>query len=436
MQTILNLIYAILLVLLSPWVLFRFIVQGKNQRGWGQKLLGLAPIRDSKSRCIWIHAVSVGEVNLLQPLVQQIRIRHPEIDLAISTTTETGFDLACKNYPDEIVFFCPSDFSWAVKNTIRRIKPDALLLTELELWPNLISSAQRFNVPVALINGRISEKSFRGYQRFSPFFSWLLKKLNVAIVQTGDYADRLESMGMPRNRIHVCGNLKFDALNHAQESKTNQIQELAEIGIDKFVFVAGSTQENEDRLAIELYSRLKPVHPKLRMILVPRHPDRAQRLAKFFQPLSIPFVFRSQLSEPINDDAVLVVDTIGELSDCWRIANLAYVGGSMGGRGGQNMIEPAALGIPVCFGPETENFKDIVHLLISKHAAKVVHDADELAKTIIQALGSDPSMSEMGARAQQLVQTQRGSTKRTLEILEPVIESNGSTKIRKLKDAA
>ena len=437
MKTILDLIYLLLLVALAPWVLFRILFQGKNRRGWGQKLFGLAPIRESNSRCVWIHAVSVGEVNLLTPLVNQMRTRFPDCEFAISTTTETGFDLACKKFPNEIVFFCPTDFSWAVKNTIGRIRPNLLLLTELELWPNLVSSAQLNDVPVALINGRISKKSFAGYKRFRFLFSWLLKQINCAIVQTEDYAKRLRALGMPQDRIFVCGNLKFDAMTSKQPAlKSNMIANLANIQSDEFVFVAGSTQENEDRIAIDVFARLKSEFSNLRMLLVPRHPDRAHRLSRFFDQHSIPFAFRSQLDHPVSNSPVMVVDTIGELSMCWSRADLAYVGGSMGGRGGQNMIEPAAVGIPVCFGPETENFKDVVELLISRDAAKVVRDTGELEALIRSALNETAELMEMGSRAQQLVCAERGSTARTIEILKPLMSCDHQNPIKNFQDAA
>ena len=430
MGTILNAIYAILLVALTPWLLIRILFLGKNRRGWGQKLLGLAPIRNSKSPCIWIHAVSVGEVNLLNPLVKQLRSRYPDFEFAISTTTETGYDLARKKFPDGIVFFCPTDFSWAVSNTIRRIRPELLLLTELELWPNLVSTARRHDVRVALINGRISEKSFVGYRRLRFIFSWALQHLNCAIVQTQDYANRMQQLGMPKERIYVCGNLKFDAMTGDQDLPTaNLIAELANIQPGEFVFVAGSTQENEDRIAIDAYARLKPQFPNLRMLLVPRHPDRAHRLTRYFELQSIAFAFRSELDKPATSKPVLVVDTIGELAMCWSRADVAYVGGSMGGRGGQNMIEPSAIGIPVCFGPQTENFKDVVELLLSNNAAQVVRDRDELETLIRSALNKDSALAEMGIRAQRLVCAERGSTGRTIEILQPLI-STGSKKFQ------
>ncbi len=428
MSAIFDLVYLAITCAISPWIAWRYLFQGKNRRGWGQKLFGLAPIRQSQRPCVWIHAVSVGEVNLLKPLVDELLERFPKFEIVISTTTETGYDLAQKKYADQTVFFCPADFSWAVKNTIARIKPSVLLLTELEIWPNLVSISRSKNIPVALINGRISEKSYRGYQRLRWLFTWLVKQLNLAIVQTEDYASRLQHIGMPSDKISICGNLKFDQLAGGAAERTIQ-PFMSAVGIrsDQFLFVAGSTQENEDRIAISVYEKLKPNFKNLRMVLVPRHPDRAHRLGRILTESSLPAVFRSKSNIEVPD-AVVVVDVIGELQQWWSQAHLAYVGGSMGGRGGQNMIEPAAFAVPVCFGPFTENFNDVVDLLLNQQAARVVHDSDQLEAVLTQALQLDPEIAAMAKRGQTLVQTQRGSTKATVNRLSTILRAvaNGS----------
>ena len=447
MKFVFNLVYLLLLTVLSPWIAWRIVVQGKNRRGWKQKLFGMGPVRCGNNNggkpCVWIHAVSVGEVNLLGPLLSEIDKRYPNFEIAISTTTETGFDLATRQFADRIVFFCPADFSWAVANTISRLQPNLLLLTELELWPNLISVAKSRGVNVGLINGRVSEKSFRGYHRLKILVSRLLNKLSVACVQTESYAERLRQLGMEPSRIQVCGNMKFDCVcpstigngsDAGQASRLAVLAQAAGIESNQQVFLAGSTQEHEDKLAIEVYEKLKPQYPELRLVLVPRHPDRCGRLASYLSSKGLSFSLRSQLNRQSNSQveqlpagpvglerSIVVVDVIGELRDWWNLASVGYVGGSMGTRGGQNMIEPASCGVPICFGPNTENFRDVVEQLLDANAARVVTDADELLSFVKTSLDDLSIANAMGDRAKQIVQTQVGATDRTIECLSPLL---------------
>ena len=414
--------YLVLLTILSPWIGWRYFVQRKNRRGWPEKLLGLVPMGNLSKRCAWFHAVSVGEVNLLDSLIAEFGSQHPDFEIAISTTTETGFDLARRKFPDKTVFFCPVDFSWAIENAIRRLRPDILILTELELWPNLISITHAQGIPVALINGRLSEKSFRGYQRLYFLVRRFLKHIDLAVMQTETYANRLSSLGMPAERIHVCGNVKFDQGNTADvaDLKIQELGRLANIVDGDFVLVAGSTQENEDRILIAIFRELIQSYPQLRLILVPRHLDRCQRLAGILRDQGLAFAFRSELNGPVMQGAecrILVVDVIGELRQWWAVADVGYVGGSMGHRGGQNMIEPAACGVPVSFGPDTENFRDVVELLCSENAAVIVNDEFQLRQFVLHALNDPGSAREMGLRAQSLVVRQRGATTDTVERL-------------------
>ncbi len=422
MKFILNTLYLLLLLVLSPWIAWRIIVQGKNRSGWIQKLTGLVPRRESTGPCLWIHAVSVGEVNLLPPLLKEFRHRFPNIEFAISTTTTTGFALAVQRFPDQIVFYCPFDFSWAVNHVLHRLRPQMLLLTELELWPNLIHVTRGHNIPVALINGRISDKSFRGYRRLRFLFKRVLRDIDLAAVQTETYAQRLALLGMPSDRIHACGNIKFDNVAHVNQphDRSLSFRQLARIGDDDFVLLAGSTQEEEDRMAVSVYQQLYSSHPHLKLILVPRHPERCGRLARFINERGLSCCFRSQLHQASDpaERRILIVDVIGELSDWWGCADVGYVGGSLGGRGGQNMIEPAARGVPTCFGPDTPNFRDVVQLLLADQAAEVVENADQLQQFVCDVWQNREAARAMGQRAAALVGAQRGAARRTAQLLE------------------
>ncbi len=413
-----------ILVLISPWIIWRILVLKKNRRGWLQKLAGHVPLRKSEAPCIWIHAVSVGEVILLIPLVREIRNRFHQHEVVISTTTESGYDLAKTRFPDHCVFFCPADFSWSIKNTINRIRPSLLILSELELWPNLIGLTNRKKIPIAVINGRLSRRSFRGYKRMGWLSRQMVKKINLFGVQTQRYADRFRELCADPGKVVVTGSIKFDSVRQrATEGRIAQLKALAGITTKDVIWLAGSTQENEDVLVIQTFARLKDEYPELRLILVPRHPQRSDRLVKIAERQNIDYQLRSKITDaPVHGKPRLtIIDVIGELSDWWGCADIGYVGGSMGSRGGQNMIEPAAYGVPVCFGPNTENFQSVVELLIANQAATVVQNQAEMQAFVAGCLSHPDSARQMGRRAQVAVNQQKGAVSRTMDALRPLI---------------
>lgn len=442
MSFVLNTVYLCLLVIGSPWLLWRRIRWGKNRRGWTQKLFGLTPVRDDDRPCVWFHAVSVGEVNLLAPILQQLNSLCPDVEVVISTTTETGFDLAHKKYPDLMVFFFPLDFSWAIKNALRRIKPNLIVLSELEMWPNFIRLAEQHSasvagqnigerssgIPVAIVNGRLSEPSFRGYRRLGFLMSGSFKRLSLVMAQNETYAERFRALGCCESRVVVTGSVKFDGLQtDRQNQKTRHLADLAGLKEDEFVFVAGSTQFEEDLLAAKAYRQLVNRFPQLHLVLVPRHPERVPQLVRALNQLDISVQLRSRLelvnreTNSDNQKSVLVVDVIGELSAWWGAADAAYVGGSMGSRGGQNMIEPAAYGVPVAFGPSTENFQEIVTQLLDAKAATVVHDLVELSEYVARTLTDTTWADEIGTRAQDVVLQHDGASERTANYLGEIL---------------
>lgn len=424
MRYILNLVYLLFLAAAAPLLLYRAVAHGKYRQGWSQKLFGLAPRRQTPGKCLWFHAVSVGEVNLLAPLLAEIDRRHPAWQCVISTTTATGFATAKKKYPRLRVFYCPLDFSWAVETAMRRVRPDCLVLAELELWPNLIAAARRFGAQVAVVNGRLSERSFRGYRRLRRLLAPLLEQIDLFAVQNEEYAERFSLLGAERPSLHVTGSLKFDgAQTDRHNAASERLRRLAGIEDGDVVFLAGSTQHPEEEAALAAYVALVREHPELRLILVPRHPERFDAVAAMLDRHGVAWQRRSRLDVDGARSAarVLLVDTVGELGAWWATASIAFVGGSLNRRGGQNMIEPAAYGAAVCFGPNTRNFRDIVELMLARQAAVVVADAAELTAFAGRCL-SDPSFAvELGERARRLVAGQLGATARTLRLLEPLL---------------
>jgi 3-deoxy-D-manno-octulosonic-acid transferase len=426
----LNIAYFTLVVALSPWLAWSAIRHGKYREGFAEKLWGRVPRRDGKRPRAWLHAVSVGEVNLLATTIAELSQRLPEWEIVVSTTTKTGYDLACRKYPSRTVFYCPLDFSWAVDRAMRRMRPTLLVLAELELWPNLIAAAQRRGVRVAIINGRLSDRSFRGYRWLKPLVSRVLRRIDLIAAQNAETAERFRRLGARPDAVHATGSLKFDgAQTNRDNPRTQELRVLAGLAEDDVVFLAGSTQSPEEQTALTIFQQLAPDHPKLRLVVVPRHPQRFDEVADLIAQSGVPWVRRSELPQDATDRhapprerwQVLLVDTIGELGAWWGAATVGFVGGSFGGRGGQNMIEPAAYGVATSFGPNTWNFRDIVAQLLAADAAVVVQTAAELEGFVRRSLERPEWGRALGERAQQLVISQQGATKRTADLIEALV---------------
>ncbi len=425
MGYLLNVVYLALVVVVSPCLVWSAWRKGKYREGWRQKAFGLAPLRRGNRPCLWLHAVSVGEVNLLTPLLERLERRYPDWEIVISTTTRTGFELAKKKYSPRTVFYCPLDFTWAVKSALGRIRPNVLVLAELELWPNLITTAKRRGVKIAVINGRLSDKSSRGYRRIRPLVSRLLKNINLLAVQNDDYAQGFIELGAHPETVITTGSIKFDGVEtDRNNSRTRTLANLAGIESNDIVFLAGSTQAPEEQLALSTFLQLRDEWPQLRLILAPRHPERFEETARLLDASGVAWRRRSTLrSSNAKGERVLLVDAMGELGAWWGLAHIAYVGGSMGNRGGQNMIEPAAYGAAVSFGPRTHNFREIVAAMLSANAACVVHSGEELTAFVRRCLQDPKFATELGRNARSLVSCQQGAADRTVELLTQLIET-------------
>jgi 3-deoxy-D-manno-octulosonic-acid transferase len=439
MPYLLNFCYALLLVLLGPWLIYKALTAGKYRRGLVCKLLGLTPVRRGSRPCVWIHGVSVGEIHLLQQVVAGFRRRHAGWDCVISTTTDTGFEEARKRFPDLTVFFWPLDFTWAVGRALRRIRPDLIVLAEGELWPNFLALAGKKHIPVAVINGRMSPRSFRRHQRLRWLTRPLFRRLALCAVQTEDYAQLFRDVGVPPERIGVTGSVKFDgACGDRDQPKTGALRRLLQVTSTDRVWIAGSTQAPEEDIVLAVYRRLREQHPELRLFLVPRQRDRFDEVARLLERSGMPFRRRSTLSESDarSTPAVVLVDTIGELGALWGLADIAFVGGSLDGkRGGQNMIEPAAYGAAVLFGPHVWNFRDTADRLVQAGGAVQIPDAAALEREVARLLADPQARARLGRAAQQFVQSQQGATERTLTLLDGLLRAGQHTRTSSNHDA-
>jgi len=438
-----NIVYLGMLAALSPWLVYQSIRTGKYRAGFAEKFQGRVSHANDDRPTIWLHAVSVGEVNLLATMMGELLKRFPGHAFVITTTTRSGLELAKKRFSDHTVSYAPLDFSWAVSAALQRIRPELLILVELELWPNLIRMASANGVKIAIVNGRLSENSFRGYQRLArlPLIGGVIAKtlqcVNVVAAQNETYAGRFSALGA--TCVEMTGSMKFDGADTDRDNP--HTLELAKLGgyaggcagscaDEQRVFLAGSTQDPEESLALATYLKLRSEHPGLRLIVVPRHPERFDEVADTCAAADVRFSRRSQWSGDQSESAeVLLVDTVGELSAWWGIADVAFVGGSMGPRGGQNMIEPSAFGAAVSFGPNTKNFRDVTSALLYGGAAVVVRDGAEMTQFVRRCLEDRSYATGLGKNAQQLVVSQRGATKKTGELLAGLLESAASAKV-------
>jgi len=423
MPWLLNALYLLILLFLSPWLLYRAVRTQRYRLGLRAKLLGLpGPLPVGPRRPVWFHGVSVGEVHLLRQVIARFRQRFPGWPIVVSTTTDTGLVEAQRCFADLPVFPFPFDFSWAVERTLKHINPALIVLAESELWPNFLGLARARGVPVAIINGRMSPRTFGRYRLLGGLARWLLGHIDLIAVQSEAFAASLCALGVDPGRVHVTGSVKYDgAATERNDPRTLELRRLLSLSPDQLIWVAGSTQTPEEEIALRIYQRLKPEQPRLRLVLVPRHRERFEEVARLVQAAGLPLVRRSQLGAGAGTppaDAVILLDTIGELSALWGAADLAFVGGSLDGkRGGQNMIEPAAYGAAVLFGPHVWNFRDTVSRLLEADGAVQVADARELEQLVRRLLENPHERVLLASAARRLTLSQQGATERTLGLL-------------------
>jgi 3-deoxy-D-manno-octulosonic-acid transferase len=402
---------------------------GRYRQGLAEKLLGRVDFRADGRPVVWFHAVSVGEVIQLQKVVDEFRRRtREEFQIVVSTSTDTGWELVQKRFADCQKTWFPLDFSWAVSQAIRRIRPAQVVLMELELWPNFLAECHRLDVPVSIVNARMSERSHRGYCRIRFLLKPLFTRLALVAAQSQTYADRLISLGASEQRTVVTGSIKFDGVETSRtNSKTENLRRIFGLKSGETVFVAGSTQEPEEQLALETWLQLRGQHSQLRLILVPRHRERFDEVASLVTSRNLPLLRRSSVQDSSQQYAetdnkpIILLDTIGELSACWGLADVAFVGGSFGNRGGQNMMEPAAYGAGVLFGPNTWNFRDIVERFREADGCVQLQSSHQLTSTIDELLSDPARRQQLGRNAQKAVLQQQGATARTAELLHEVL---------------
>jgi 3-deoxy-D-manno-octulosonic-acid transferase len=389
--------------------------------------LGFLPKDLDLSRPIWVHAVSVGEAMAIRGLIEGLRTKFPDKRFVISTVTSTGNKIARGIAREgDFVTFLPLDFSWIAKSVLDKINPCVFIIAETEIWPNLISCLHQKDIPVVIVNGRVSDSSFNGYLMIRFLLKPVLDKVLMFCVQGDRDAQRLIRLGVSADNIQITGNMKFDIQNYAG-SKTNIVDYRLKLGLSspEELWVAGSTHSGEDKIILSVYKKLRDEFPYLRLLLAPRHPERTFEVADLiknfdFQPLRISFLeFQTQILT--SSQKVFILDTVGELINYYALAKIVFVGGSLVKIGGHNILEPAWLEKPIIFGPYMFNFRDIAELFLTNQAAILVRDREEL-RSKIKTLLTDPTKSQqMGKRAKELILKNSGSTKKNLELISKFI---------------
>jgi 3-deoxy-D-manno-octulosonic-acid transferase len=427
MRFLYNLLFNLGFALSAPWYFLKMYRRGSWQAGFGERF-GIydAKLKQSLTnrQVVWFHAVSVGEVNLCTQLIRAMEPLLPLHKIVVSTTTSTGMALLRDRLPAHITkIYYPIDRRKHIQRAIGLINPEVVILVEAEIWPNFIWSLQRRNIPYFLVNARLSERSFRGYRRFGFLFRELFAGFEGVGAQNEADAERLLRLGCRREAIHVVGSLKFDAAKLDDPKSLDVVALLGQLGVgpDTVVLVAGSTHDGEERILASMYLRLKQRFPSLFLVLVPRHHERGASVGQELQALGLRFVFRKELRPNTRHDPAgldcLLVNTTGELRHFYTRADIVFVGKSLNARGGQNPIEPAALGKAVVFGPHMENFPDIAPAFVRAGAAVQVSDEAALEIALARLLEHPTERQVLGQRAQAVVRENQGSIGRTVSMI-------------------
>ena len=418
---------ALLLLLTLPWWVVQMLRLGKYRAGLGERL-GRVPARirlgvEDGLPIVWIHAVSVGEVLAITPLVGEMRAQGFRV--VVSTTTHTGQRLARDKFGEGNVFYFPLDLGVCIRPYLRALRPGLVVLAETEFWPNFLRLARASGARLAVVNARISDRSFPRYRRWQGLLRTALEPVDLFLAQSETDAERLREVGAEAGRVEITGNLKFDASPPVETEAVTALG-LRLLATGGPIVVAGSTVEDEEEYVLQAFQMLVGEYPAAVLVLAPRHRERFEAVARLLSEKRFRWVERSMFGAETPDSEmpgseklggkVVLLDTLGELAAMYRYANLAFVGGSLVARGGHNILEPAFFGRPILIGPHTENFRDVVSCF-EKRRAVVRCTTKNLGITFLLLLRDSAEREALGQRAQQVLVEERGATARTVERL-------------------
>jgi len=473
MYLLYNFLLLSLLILASPFWIYKVLTTEKYRKGFWEKLFPALSFQITKGQenypplqgegqggdglssgglCLHIHAVSVGEVIAAVPLIKELKKRHPGIRLVLSTVTPTGNDVACKRLPeiDQIVYF-PFDLPWSVRRFLKRTRPDLFIAVETELWPNFLRQVKLSGARTLIINGRISPHTFRGYSRIRPFMKRVLAYVDLFCMQSEEDARRIRAIGAPERAVQVTGNMKYDqGFIDIDKQVLKEKRELFGLEEGDKVIIAGSTHRGEDEMIVASYKAcLKkekgddentlpfkgrdrvgmglPSNEKIRLIIVPRHPERANEIEEIIRTQGLESIKRTLLDNCGKDNMppnpVIIVDTIGELATLYSLATLVIIGGSFIPHGGQNPLEALYYKRPVIFGPHMFNFREIAEEILSCGTGIQVESGEELSRALRGLIHDIVQQREMGEKGYQIIVRNRGAVERNLAIVEKLLQN-------------
>jgi len=429
MRILIDFVYLLAVAAISPVVVYRVIKHKRYRTGWAQRFGKIARKHPVK-KCIWLHAVSVGEVNATKTLVEQLENRFGDFEIVISTTTDTGFARANKLFEAKhtVVYF-PFDFSWIMKRAFRNIRPSICLLMELEVWPNLVQIAKRLGIPVVVVNGRISDRSFAGYKKIKPIAKKIFRNLTLVLAQTDEYAQRFRGVGAPNERVIVTGSLKYDTAQITDKIEgADALAAQLNIG-DERLWVAGGTGTGEEKIILDVFTILTEPDQfdDLRLVIVPRKPERFNEAAQAIIDAAFDFVRYSSLKSTgdTQPDKIPIIlgDTMGDLRKFYSLATIIFVGRSLVPMGGSDMMEAAALGKCTIFGPHASNFKQTVDALLEGQGAVMVKDKQDLLKAMQKCLTEPDFAKRIAENGREIIRKNQGATRKTIDQIAKLLKT-------------
>jgi len=429
MTFVFDLIYFLIATAVSPVVVYRMVRYGRYRTGWANRFGKIIRKDPALKKCIWLHAVSVGEVNASKTIIKELENKFGDYEIVITTTTDTGFARAGSLFGDNHkVFYFPLDFSWIMRQAFLNIHPSICLLMELEVWPNFVQIARKLNVPVVLINGRISDKSFDRYKKVKPIAKKIFRNLGLVLAQTDQYAQRFREIGCPGKKVIVAGSLKYDTAQITDKVEGADVL-AAQLGIKKEkLWVAGATGNDEEKIILDVYQNLKQrkEFKNLRLVIVPRKPERFDEVAQLITQNGLSLIRYSEIKKaaaekssiinyPLSINTVILGDTMGDLRKFYSLAAVIFVGRSLVPMGGSDMAEAAALGKCTIFGPHAFNFKQTVDTLLAEQGAIMVRDKQELLKMMQKCLTEPDFAASIARNGREVIRKNQGATQKTIE---------------------
>ncbi len=419
-----NILLALVTIVTLPLLVGLLASKAKLRSGLRERL-GFLPdevkYRPGNARPVWLHAVSVGEVTASVPILRALRRRHPDLPIVLSTITSTGQQTARQKVAeaDHIIYF-PFDYYPIVRRAIRTVNPRLFIHTETEIWPNFLWGLKRRDIPSVIVNGRLSERSMRGYRRFGFFFRRVLEAIVIFGMQSERDGERAVAIGARPDRVRITGNMKFDqAEPELEEGEREALRAALKIPLDGRTLIAGSTHPGEETAVVEAFKRLRASWPDLRLLIAPRHPERFDEVTRMADAAGLSTARKTELDAGgSGEPEVVVIDTIGELARLYGIGDIIFVGGTLAPVGGHNVLEPIAYGKPVLFGPHVQNIPDIAAALIEAGGAVQVDDADALFRAASKFLDDPAALEEAGRRAYSILEPNQGATERNLAVVE------------------